>query len=100
MLQSGQKLVKPAIKGITPKKNQLMPVTTPIAINVNPIAMRNGLQNDLILLKFIFIPCYINYMLKLYQKIVTNQHNYQLSLKYMQTLSFLIVIKTNMLKSL
>ncbi len=53
IIQSGQKFAMPAIRGITPKKNQYTPVTTPATINPKPIRIRKFLQNFLILLKFI-----------------------------------------------
>jgi len=53
MMQRGQKLNMPAIRGITPRKNQNIPVTTPVTIKAKPIKIRKTLQNFLILLKSI-----------------------------------------------
>jgi hypothetical protein len=58
IMQSGQKLNKPANRGKNPKKNHgatsIAPnCIRPVTISAKPIAIRNTLQNDLILLKSI-----------------------------------------------
>jgi len=56
IIQSGQKFVSPAMSGITPKKNSLLPVTKPAAISPRPSTILNGLHIFLILFTFMKFP--------------------------------------------
>lgn len=61
IIQSGQKFRSPAARGMIPRKNhgaysEAPHCMIPVTISATPKMIRNTLQNDLILLKFIFIP--------------------------------------------
>ena len=103
IIQSGQKFTRPAISGIAPRKNHLAysvapSCMIPVRIKAIPISIRKTLQNDLIAFTFIILTLFkICEIITIYLK--KNLLDYQVSLKYTQLLRFLILIKTNTLKS-
>lgn len=54
-MQSGQKFVIPAIKGMIPKKNHAFPVIRPIAIRMTPKITLKDRQKRLILSKIFIV---------------------------------------------
>ena len=77
IIQRGQKLVTPAIKGITPKKNQALPVKKPVATKATPTAILIGPQAALIFIIFIISPNVL--VLELYEKYINIGIDYKIN---------------------